>query len=37
VPVSALVGILIYLDLRVRKESYSPAGLDLDLAEHAAP
>lgn len=36
-PYMSLVGILIYLDLRVRKEGYSPAGLDLDLAQNAAP
>lgn len=36
-PYMSLVGILIYLDLRVRKESYSPAGLDQDLAQNAAP
>jgi hypothetical protein len=36
-PYMSLVGILIYLDLRVRKEGYSPAGLELDLAQNASP
>ena len=31
-PYTALVGILIYLDLRVRKERYSPDDLERDLA-----
>ncbi|HEY7756070.1 MAG TPA: hypothetical protein VID69_07580 [Actinomycetota bacterium] len=35
-PYTALVGILIYLDLRVRKERYGPADLDGDLARTAA-
>jgi hypothetical protein len=36
-PYTALVGILIYLDLRVRKERYSPEDLERDLASSAAP
>jgi hypothetical protein len=36
-PYTALVGILIYLDLRVRKEGYGPADLERDLAGSAAP
>ncbi len=36
-PYTALVGILIYLDLRVRKERYGPAELESDLARSAAP
>jgi hypothetical protein len=36
-PYTALVGILIYLDLRVRKEGYGPADLERDLARAAAP
>ncbi len=36
-PFSALVGILIYLDLRIRKEHYGPAELERDLARAAAP
>jgi hypothetical protein len=35
-PYLALVGVLIYLDLRVRKEHYSAAELDRDLASTAA-
>jgi hypothetical protein len=35
-PYSALVGILIYLDLRVRKEQYTAAELERDLASTAA-
>jgi hypothetical protein len=35
-PYLALVGVLIYLDLRVRKEQYSAAQLDRDLASTAA-
>ncbi|HSJ51449.1 MAG TPA: hypothetical protein VLA90_09215 [Actinomycetota bacterium] len=35
-PYMSLVGILIYLDLRVRKEGYTPAGLELDLAQNAS-
>jgi hypothetical protein len=34
-PYTALVGILIYLDLRVRKERYAPADLEADLARTA--
>ncbi len=34
-PYMALVGVLIYLDLRVRKEQYSAAELDRDLASTA--
>jgi hypothetical protein len=34
-PYTALVGILIYLDLRVRKERYSPDDLERDLANTA--
>jgi len=34
-PYTALVGILIYLDLRVRKERYTPEGLEADLARSA--
>jgi hypothetical protein len=36
-PFTALVGILIYLDVRVRKERYGPADLERDLARTAAP
>jgi hypothetical protein len=36
IPFMALVGVLIYLDLRVRKEQYSAAGLDRDLTSTAA-
>jgi hypothetical protein len=36
-PYTALVGILIYLDVRVRKERYGPAELERDLARWAAP
>lgn len=35
IPYMALVGVLIYLDLRVRKEHYSAAELDRDLASTA--
>jgi hypothetical protein len=35
-PYTALVGILIYLDLRVRKERYGPDELEADLARSAA-
>ena len=35
-PYTALVGILIYLDLRVRKERYTPDQLESDLARSAA-
>ena len=34
-PYMALVGVLIYLDLRVRKEQYSAAELERDLATTA--
>ena len=34
-PYMALVGVFIYLDLRVRKEGYSAAGLERDLASTA--
>ena len=33
-PFTALVGVFIYLDLRVRKERYSAADLERDLASH---
>ena len=33
-PYMALVGVFIYLDLRVRKERYSAADLERDLASH---
>ncbi len=33
-PFVALVGVFIYLDMRVRKERYSAADLDRDLASH---
>ena len=36
-PYGALVGILIYLDLRVRKEQYTAAELERDLARTATP
>lgn len=36
IPYSALVGILIYLDLRVRAERYAPEDLERDLARTAA-
>jgi hypothetical protein len=36
-PYMSLVGILIYLDVRVRKERYGPADLDAELARAAAP
>jgi hypothetical protein len=36
-PYTSLVGILIYLDLRIRKERYGPADLEQDLARTAAP
>jgi hypothetical protein len=36
-PYGALVGILIYLDLRVRKERYTSAELERDLASTATP
>ena len=36
VPYTALVGILIYLDLRVRKERYGPEELERDLARSSA-
>jgi hypothetical protein len=36
-PYTALVGILIYLDVRVRAERYGPADLEHDLARTAAP
>jgi hypothetical protein len=36
-PYSALVGILIYLDLRIRREHYGPAELAADLDRPAAP
>jgi hypothetical protein len=35
-PFTALVGILIYLDLRIRAESYGPADLERELARTAA-
>jgi hypothetical protein len=34
-PYMALVGVFIYLDLRVRKEQYAAADLDRDLASTA--
>ena len=36
-PYTALVGILIYLDLRVRKEHYGPDDLERELAGSATP
>jgi hypothetical protein len=36
-PYTALVGILIYLNLRVRKEQYGSADLEQDLARSATP
>ena len=36
-PYMALVGILIYFDLRVRKERYSPEDLERELARTATP
>ena len=33
-PYMALVGVFIYLDMRVRKERYSAADLERDLASH---
>jgi len=33
-PFMALVGVFIYLDMRVRKERYSAADLERDLASH---
>ena len=35
-PYTALVGVFIYLDLRVRKEQYSAAELERDLASSGA-
>ncbi len=36
-PYAALVGVLVYLDLRIRKEGYGPADLERDLARTSAP
>jgi hypothetical protein len=35
-PYTALVGVLLYLDVRVRKEGYDPSQLEADLARSAA-